>query len=357
MRQLLDSASYGLSKSVMPKTSHRMSERPLVTSQILVGLQSYVQSRDLDFGALARSVGIDVKKQKAIGFVGFDALSAMFDAIAEATNDEACGLHFAEASPPTGLVHYAIKNAPTLHEALLSRIQYTRLLVNAFEVDLRSSTDFSTFEWTSNDATEIRASRHFVDYLVGILIVRIREMLGDAKWLPLQVGLAHSAPQSDAEFKRIFGPRIVYSSRNWVRIGSQDLDRKLPGADAHLYRHLRSSLERLRGPELLARSTFDRVRAFLVTATNCADADEAITAAAIGVSVRSLQRELKMSGSSFRHLQEEARKRLALHLLYDTDLPLTEIAYQLGYSELSAFSRASKLWFGEPANRMRKKLK
>lgn len=66
----------------------------------------------------------------------------------------------------------------------------------------------------------------------------------------------------------------------------------------------------------------------------------------LGMHPRSLQRQLKLIDTDFRTLLEEARYTLAQNTLSTTGIPLTELALQLGYSELSAFSRAFKRWSG-----------
>jgi AraC-like DNA-binding protein len=44
---------------------------------------------------------------------------------------------------------------------------------------------------------------------------------------------------------------------------------------------------------------------------------------------------------------EQLRRELALVYVKDASLPLSEIAFLLGYSELSAFSRAFSRWTGQ----------
>ncbi len=66
----------------------------------------------------------------------------------------------------------------------------------------------------------------------------------------------------------------------------------------------------------------------------------------MGIHTRSLQRQLKRIDTDFRTLLEEVRYQMAQNALRQADIPLTEAALQLGYSELSAFSRAFKRWSG-----------
>jgi len=66
----------------------------------------------------------------------------------------------------------------------------------------------------------------------------------------------------------------------------------------------------------------------------------------LGVSPRTLQRQLRTHGIDFKELVEDTRHRFALDYLKDRDNTLTEIAFLLGYSEVSAFNRAFKRWTG-----------
>jgi AraC-like DNA-binding protein len=65
------------------------------------------------------------------------------------------------------------------------------------------------------------------------------------------------------------------------------------------------------------------------------------------MSVRSLHRALNNAGTTFGNILEETRKDLAEHYLADPGYDLTEIAFKLGYTEQSSFSRAFKRWIGE----------
>ena len=69
-------------------------------------------------------------------------------------------------------------------------------------------------------------------------------------------------------------------------------------------------------------------------------------AAALNATPATIQRELGRENRSYKDLVEEVRRDLALLYLGEQQLPLSEIAFLLGYSELSAFSRAFHRWEG-----------
>jgi len=66
------------------------------------------------------------------------------------------------------------------------------------------------------------------------------------------------------------------------------------------------------------------------------------------VSRRTLTRHLKAEGRTFRQVANAVRCEVACTLLAETDLPLSQIAEVLNYSEISAFSRAFRRWSGQP---------
>lgn len=70
------------------------------------------------------------------------------------------------------------------------------------------------------------------------------------------------------------------------------------------------------------------------------------TSAALGVSVRTLQRWLATAGSSFEALIGTSRLLAARHLLDNTDAKVVEIALELGYSDHAHFTRAFRRWTG-----------
>jgi AraC-like DNA-binding protein len=90
------------------------------------------------------------------------------------------------------------------------------------------------------------------------------------------------------------------------------------------------------------------VRRAVIAAISTGDPTIDNVAGRLGQSVRSLQRRLQ-ADRSFKELVEETRLDLAQRYLADPELTLTETAFLLGYSDLSAFSRAFKRWTGKTA--------
>ncbi|MDD1822015.1 helix-turn-helix transcriptional regulator, partial [Photobacterium sp. ZSDE20] len=69
-------------------------------------------------------------------------------------------------------------------------------------------------------------------------------------------------------------------------------------------------------------------------------------AAEMLMSVRTLNRRLSTLGSCYRQVLEQYKLEKALLLLSQPNINLTDIAFRLGFADLSSFSRAFKSWTG-----------
>lgn len=89
-----------------------------------------------------------------------------------------------------------------------------------------------------------------------------------------------------------------------------------------------------------------RVRSLIVEqlSRGCARVDT--IAAQLHMSRHTLYQKLKRENLTFATLLEDVRREQALTYLQQNEKPLVEVAELLGFSELSAFSRAFKRWMG-----------
>ena len=108
------------------------------------------------------------------------------------------------------------------------------------------------------------------------------------------------------------------------------------------------------GPKVAAAvEAGDKADAFLVEVRRCitkALPDGSLklcdTAREMGVSTRTLQRRLGEHKTNYREMVDLVRKELAMIYLREGRASLKEIAFLLGYSEVSAFNHAFRRWTG-----------
>jgi AraC-like DNA-binding protein len=89
-----------------------------------------------------------------------------------------------------------------------------------------------------------------------------------------------------------------------------------------------------------------RIKKIIAQHLPTGDASVETVADRLYVSTRTLQRHLKDEKTSFLRLLTETRTELAKAYVQDQDMDLTEVAFLLGFSELSTFSRSFKKWTG-----------
>lgn len=181
------------------------------------------------------------------------------------------------------------------------------------------------------------ADTQMVHLGLALLARKIRSVI-DPHWMPERVMLRCREPQHLASYTRVFGQGVLFNQeRNGILLSHSVLAWPLrderPASTIALSEFIRENHQRRRKSASLA--TEDSVRKLL--AKNGAPLP-AVARDQLH-SERTLQRRLAQSGTSFKAIKEQAKLDLACKCLLQSDMKLTQIAEQLGFSSLSAFSR------------------
>lgn len=130
-----------------------------------------------------------------------------------------------------------------------------------------------------------------------------------------------------------------------IKIGQHLLDRPLKTSEPDIYPSLllilKNWVTKVQSENIVLRiyEVFEKCPR-LQDATNQRVADKLM------LSVRTLNRRLSEINTSYRNVLEKYKLEKALFLLEQERVNMTEIAFQLGFSDLSSFSRAFKRWTG-----------
>jgi AraC-like DNA-binding protein len=163
-------------------------------------------------------------------------------------------------------------------------------------------------------------------------------------------------PASDEPFIRRFLPDatlVLESEFNCWR-WSVPLDRKPPQSDPILHEHYRQRCDRLLAQARRSGDVVDRVAGLLEATEGHVDMERA--ASELGVSTRTLQRRLGQRGLSFRELAGLQRHRHACRLLTQTDWMVSQIAFQVGYDNVTSFNCAFRRMAGTSPTAYRRAL-
>lgn len=250
-----------------------------------------------------------------------------------------------------GALGLAFKAAPTLFGSYRRVARYARLWTSVVEYELAPADGAKWFILhragprrlglrLSNEATLASAT------------AIAREVSSTGAFHPREVHLQHPAPRMTSHHEAYFGCPVVFGSdRDALLISQHALDNPNrlgdEGITQFLIGHLDQELARVAGAAPLR----DRLRDAIARSLSEGLPKMEDIAKRLGMSVRSLHRRLADDGLSFQGLTNETRRELAQGLLLDERYTIAEIAFLIGFSEQSAFTRAFKRWCNEtPAN-------
>lgn len=123
-------------------------------------------------------------------------------------------------------------------------------------------------------------------------------------------------------------------------------DVPLPRGDALLHSRYVAQLDRVGRQRLSKVAVEEDVREVLSQMSDASPGLDEV-AESLGMTGRTLQRRLAERGFAFRTLRENSRLGKAKWMLRESDTPISEIAWRLGYVETSSFSHAFRRWAGE----------
>jgi AraC-like DNA-binding protein len=184
------------------------------------------------------------------------------------------------------------------------------------------------------------------DIAMAILYDMCRKNFGRA-FNARGVAFRRAAPADSGPYEAFFGCPVEFGAdANRLLIGVAEADHALPTGNrdvAALHdRVLVEQLARLDKKDVMA-----RFRASVLERMTSGDLSEENLARDLHMSRRSLQRRLAEAEATYQSLVEETRREMALRYLADPDKSATDIAFLLGYSQQSAFTRAFRRWTGK----------
>jgi AraC-like DNA-binding protein len=227
---------------------------------------------------------------------------------------------------------------------------------DAVEIDADQLETCGRLRWWFHGLGRERG-RQCVEFSAVNLVRALREMAGESFAL-LGVSFVHQRSDCVPAFDAFFGCPVRFGAEeNAIVLGQGDLARPIRSADDRLLAVLRRYCEEVlsrhaeRAPALV-----ERVERMIAERLPQGEAGLSTIASKLGVSTRSLTRRLAEHETSFKKLVENIRRDLALRYLEDSGLGLTEIAFLLGYAEVSSFNHAFRRWTGKTPSSVRSKI-
>lgn len=246
-----------------------------------------------------------------------------------------------------GTLGYALLMSTCLRTTLERLIRFHRVISDARFAKLYDdkSSNSLIFELTGNDVTLFSAAREdaALAWIVSVLQVNYQRPLS-----PLAVSFTHSRPAGCAgRYYEVFKAPVEFDSSSAKLVLSIDeADRILPRGDEELLQWKEQVMTKYLA-ERGNLSLTQKVKKIIVEHLPTGDATIENVAIELHMSVRSLQRFLTKDNTSFLQILNETRQEIAKQYLEKKEMELTEIAFLLGFSDQSTFSRSFKRWTGK----------
>ena len=318
----------------------------LIRGTSLTGFVELVDELGGDGERALRSAGVD---PGAIGDFGAfipyrPILDLLEDAAAETgTPDLGRRLGARQGLDVLGSIGAAARSAATVGRALTTIERYLRAYTPAISVSVHPDRPGVACLETRRTVDGLPSYPQAAELAVTVGH-RILWMLVGHGWQPVQVDLPHRPVASVGSYESFYDAPVRFGQpRMGVLLDAADLDKPL-SSDETTHQLLVSHLREL--VPVAEQATVPMVNDLIRRLLPGGRVDLTTVAEELGVHPRTLQRRLDGDGVTFGELVQDVRRSTAEKYLRETDMPLGHLATELGYLEQSAFTRASRRWFG-----------
>lgn len=314
-------------------------------------------NRKASISEIYQELGIDGSElEDPLAFISLRKAVLFLERASEALDRPWLGLEVALAFQPggTGLLGQLMRNAPDARTAMHQLAATAPTFLFPFDAGFEETQGRGRLRWSfENTGVKISGEIQFSQFIAASAILRLQDGIG-TDWVPLHVAFAHKQIPISPQARELFGPTIQFDAcENGIAFSMPTLDRKMTGSDDTLYAVLKDLAKRWLQEARLFPPIVSEVRNEILSQLKAGPIDLENVARSLNVTPRLLQSRLEQVGTNFEKILNETRSELALQLLKETDLPVSEIAYDLGYSDPSVLTRAVRRWFDKSPSQIR----
>ncbi len=330
------------------KNHHKQNFESSLSPRFGTYVAAYLIRQGVDPAPLFRQVGILYRHgDELVAPVPPTKLRALLEAAAKFMDDPFIGLSIGKdfSFEFSGLNALIMISSPNMEQAMRARIKYDTYINNAIYDRIQTTREnfVHGFRVSTIDNSNLR---HIHDLLAAQLLTVLRTGSGEML-SPVKMSFVHPAPKDRKTYVEHFGTDDIEFGAS---INSMAYDH---GTARHPFITANKTLNTLltRSVQLLLSDDegnhfTDSVYREVIRLLDSGMPTLEEVADNLYVSARTLRRKLKEEGVSFQQVKQRAMHKLAIQLLTMSSAPLSDIAFQLGYSESSAFVRAFRSWEG-----------
>ncbi len=282
-------------------------------------------------------------------------ISALWRELEKLIEDPCFGLKTADHWHPShfGTIGYAMLASGSVRMGLERLMRYHRVVSDARFGELVDDPEHDKLHvrlnWNEEEPWTAAREDAALTYILSSCRLNFNKRLD-----PRQVEMTHSRYECLRRYETFFNCRVRLNQPAPVlSFSTADVDKPLRSGDeylAHFHDKIMDDYVSRLSEVRLIRSVQKVLAARLTDGLVTVDS----VARQLGMSTRKLQRELKLEGTTYQQLLDRTRKELAQRYVRDVSNDLTEVAFILGFADLSTFSRSFKRWTGQSPSRYRK---
>jgi AraC-like DNA-binding protein len=280
----------------------------------------------------------------------------MMEVAAADTGNDNFGLWFGQQFKPEmlGLIGGIAIASPTLGAALGNLAKLFPYHQQATHTAFTRQRESVSLEYRIIDGSIVER-RHDAELTLGMFTNVLRHCLGP-RWAPQEVHFEHPRPADWGQHSQAFSAPVQFGQpTNALIFRSDRLHQRMPQGDLHRADLLCDQLVKVSGGTGTV-SLLDHVKAEIRSHLPGGIPYIEPVADAVGLQRWTLQRRLAEYGLSFSGTIDLVRRELADRHIRQPYVTLLDLSDILGYSELSAFSRAFRRWFGVSPQKFRARL-
>lgn len=320
-----------------------------IRAESISGFSELVSKLGGDPAELYKEVGLsDPLLDNFDNVLPYSAVLELLELASQVCHREDFGLQLTafQKTLPLGVLGLLIQQCPDIRTALQTVSKYYRLHSRGNAWALKKDTKLAYL--VREDLLAGRApSFQYISLSIAHALRGMRAICGNPDWKPTYISFTHAPPSTPKLYEKFFKLPIKFEQEfACLAFPVEDLDRKILHRDADLQTLLQEKVMEQVNSSADQDNIISAVEILIRQSLHSDDCTLASIAKLLAVHPKKLQRALKLQNVSFRDLKSEIRLDAAEHFIRDSNLTLTVISEMLGFSEVSALSRAFKTRHG-----------
>jgi AraC-like DNA-binding protein len=256
-----------------------------------------------------------------------------------------------------GIMSYVWMNCKNLREAAQLTTHYKPLMNNAFHAEIQQVDPGVTILSLELSGLNLRENSPLIEFDFASVLHLGRFLTEHSKKDKVKFNEVHfqHAPNAPVSvYEKGFDCTVKFEQKNnLIVVNDATLDLPVHSPNPLLRDSMVKMVDKLVTLELGSAHLSDLVSTYIEQNLSQGLPEAERTAKHFGFSLSTFKRHLQNEGTNYLELGNQVRREVAQQMLKEAHISLGEVAFLLGFANVSAFHRAFKRWFAITPNQYR----